>query len=182
MNFPVSTVLLLGLVATSGAARAQCVPLAQLLALGATTAPPTAAAATGVLPAADWLFRGQVSGSSKEIYWSFNTPGAAPDAQPKVSLSLRPTPRQGCDVVLKTAHAECVRQLRGELKDRKIKPEPVTCPECEAQRYPLSEAPGATATLYSGMKGPYPFVIVISGLPPSINSGAARTAGTNRTP
>lgn len=170
--------LLVGLLVAPCAGLAQCLPLSQLMTLGTTPSPATFAAANGILSPTDWAFRGPISASSKEVYWSFLPPDTPAGAPAAVWLSLRPTLGQGCDAVLKTTRAECVRQLQDELKERKIKPEPVTCPQCVAQRYALPEAPGAAATIYSGMKGPFPFVVVVSGLPMASNSAAVRPAGS----
>lgn len=65
-------------------------------------------------------------------------------------------------MVLKTTLANCVRELRGELKSRKLTAQPVTCPNCEAVRY---QGPDFEATIYNQMKGDYPFVIVVHQVP-----------------
>ena len=49
-------------------------------------------------------------------------------------LVVRPQ-RPGQDVVLKTALSTCMRDLRSELKTRKLTAQPVTRPGCEAVRY-----------------------------------------------
>ena len=67
-------------------------------------------------------------------------------------------PRPHLDVVLKTTRTACVRQLRVELKSRKLTAQPVTCPSCEAFRFPN---PDFEATIYSQMKGDYLFVVVL---------------------
>lgn len=72
-------------------------------------------------------------------------------------LQLR-AQRPGQDVVLKTTQKACVRQPRAELKSRKLATQPVICPGCEAVRF---EGPDVEATIYSLMKGDYPFVVVV---------------------
>ena len=67
-------------------------------------------------------------------------------------------PRLHLEVVLKTTRAACVRQLRVELKSRKLTAQPVTCPSCEAFRFP---SPDFEATIYSQLKGDYLFVVVL---------------------
>ena len=153
-------------------ARAQCPELAELLAIGAE---PTALTAPQVVTArlsAEWSFAGPTA-TSREVSWALAVPEGSTVAAAR--LSLRPQ-RPGQDVVLKTTLAACVRELRGELKSRKLIARPVTCPGCEAVRY---QGPGFDATIYSQMKGDYPFVVVVHQVPasspgPAAESGAAQ--------
>ena len=63
------------------------------------------------------------------------------------------------DVVLKTTQVACLRQMRSALRALRLTPVTVNCPNgCEAQRYDGVDYP---ATLYSKMKGDYPFVVVL---------------------
>jgi len=152
-------------------ARAQCVDLNDLLAIGAD---PTAQISGKVVTdhvSFEWAFAGATP-TAKEAFWTF-TPSGAP--APTGRLQVRPQ-RPGQDVVLKTAQASCLRELRAELKDRKLNAQPVTCPNCEAVRY---QAADFAVTLYSKMKGEFPFVVVVhqvpAGMPPA---AAARTIGS----
>ena len=173
--FPVRTNSLLMLLLWGGAAfwslpaRAQCPELAELLAIGAE---PTALTAPQVVTArlsAEWSFAGPTA-TSREVSWALAVPEGSTVAAAR--LSLRPQ-RPGQDVVLKTTLAACVRELRGELKSRKLIARPVTCPGCEAVRY---QGPGFDATIYSQMKGDYPFVVVVHQVPAS-SPGPAASAG-----
>ncbi|WP_345120673.1 rhodanese-like domain-containing protein [Hymenobacter antarcticus] len=141
-------------------AQAQCPELSELLAIGAE---PTALTVPQVVTArlsADWTFVGPTA-TSREVSWTL--PGPDGSSIPAARLSLRPQ-RPGQDVVLKTTVAACVRDLRSELKSRKLTAQPVTCPGCEAVRY---QGPDFDATIYSQMKGDYPFVVVVHQVPAS---------------
>lgn len=134
--------------------RAQCLALADLLAIGAE---PTALSAPPVVTrhlSFEWVYNGP-SASSREVFWAFPTPGEG--ALPASRLLVR-AQRPGQDVVLKTTQVACVRQLRSELKSRKLEAQPVTCPGCEAVRF---KGPDFEATFYSQMKGDYPYVVVV---------------------
>ena len=156
---------------------AQCLELVSLQALGVaatgqSTAPP--AIVSQVLSSTEWRFLGPV-GNTRELAWtsrSAETPLSTPTptSTPTLRLSLRPV--QGrYDVVLKTTDAGCVRQLRQELTARRLKPQPITCPNCLGQRYLLPE--GATVSFYSKMRGDYPLVVVLH--------TAETPAGANKT-
>lgn len=163
MRFP-SLFLLASLIIVVGRpVAAQCLELASLQALGVaatgqSTAPP--AIVSQVLSSTEWRFLGPV-GNTRELAWtsrSAETPLSTPTPTPTLRLSLRPV--QGrYDVVLKTTDASCVRQLRQELTARRLKPQPITCPNCLGQRYLLPE--GATVSFYSKMRGDYPLVVVL---------------------
>ena len=165
------TLLLWGGVAfLSLPAQAQCLKLFELLAIGAES---TALVAPQVVTArlsADWSFAGPTA-TSREVSWVLPVPGGSTLAAAR--LSLRPQ-RPGQDVVLKTTLAACVRDLRSQLKSRKLSAQPVTCPGCEAVRY---QGPDFEATIYSQMKGDYPFVVVVhqvpAAIPPTATTGAA---------
>lgn len=154
-------------------AAAQCLPLASFSILteapiGGNTPP---AVASQVLAFSEWQFKGPV-GNTKELYW---TSAVAAGETPEFRLSLRPV-LQRYDVVLKTTVNSCVKQLRSELTSRKIKPEPITCPDCEGQRFTLPE--GGTVSFYSNMKGAYPLVVVIHPAETPAASDASKAAAT----
>ena len=152
-------------------AAGQCLALASLEQLGVEAVSPGStppAIVSQVLASTDWQYLGPV-GNTKELTWNST---ATSKATPTLRLSLRPLLGR-YDVVLKTADASCVRQLRQELSARKLKPEPVTCPGCLGQRYRLPE--GATLSFYSGMKGDYPLVVVFH---PAETPAAAKAAAT----
>lgn len=137
---------------------AQCLALDELLAIGAEpTALTVPLVVTGRLPA-DWTFTGAGTGS-REVFWTL--PPAEGSTLPAARLQVR-AQRPGQDVVLKTTQAACVRQLRAELKSRKLTAQPVTCLNCEAARF---QGPDFEATIYSLMKGDYPFVVVLHQIP-----------------
>ena len=100
---------------------------------------------------------------TQEIGWTSvltTTLGAA-----QAQVLLRPFAGQPPpDVLLKTTRAACVRQLRAVLKGQGLKPVPVTCPSCEAQRY---QAADFVATLYSGLKGDFSYLLVMHPLAPA---------------
>ena len=154
--------LLLLLFAWQGAAPAlafaQCLELNELLAIGAEpTALTVPLVVTGRL-SADWTFTGPSTGS-REVFWTL--PPAEGSPVPAARLQVR-AQRPGQDVVLKTTQAACVRQLRADLKSRKLTAQPVTCPSCEAFRF---QGPDFEATIYSQMKGDYPYVVVLHQIP-----------------
>ncbi|GAB3588320.1 hypothetical protein GCM10027345_40130 [Hymenobacter daeguensis] len=156
------------------ALRAQCVALDDLLAIGAEpTALTTPKAVTDHLPF-EWAYVAPTA-TAKDAAWTFTPPLG--EQKPIARLQVR-AQRPGQDVVLKTTQANCVRDLRSELKSRKLASQPVTCPSCEAVRY---QGPNFEATIYSQMKGDFPFVIVVhqvpAGMPP-----AASGAGTVKMP
>ncbi len=136
-------------------ARAQCLSLDQMVSVGAA---PTALAQPqdlAELPINDWVFKGGIP-RSHDVYWASAAPVAG--SVPPAIVTLR-TQQRNFDVVLKTTQAACVRQVSSELRVLKMKPVNVTCPNgCEAQRY---DGPDYQTTLYSKMKGDYPFVIVM---------------------
>ena len=156
-----STLLLWGGVAfLSLPAHAQCLELSELLAIGAE---PTALTAPKVVTArlsAEWSFTGPTA-TSREVSWALPMPEGSTIAAARLSLRQQ---RPGQDVVLKTTLAACVRDLRSQLKSRKLTAQPVTCPGCEAVRY---QGPNFDATIYSQMKGDYPFVVVVHQVPAS---------------
>lgn len=137
--------------------RAQCLPLADLTAIATNPKALAKPESLPQLPAGSWVFKGTPP-RSKEIQWqSAATSADAEGVHSPAMFSLRPF-LQSFDVVLKTTEASCVRDVRSELKNLKLNPVPVTCPGCEAVRY---DGPGYQATLYSKMKGDYPFVVVV---------------------
>lgn len=175
LSLVVSCCLLLVLAAGRPAA-AQCLSLDQLLALApessALNAPPAEDGPPPnlqrLLPKLTWAYQGQITGT-RDFFWTSPAFGGPLD-QPTTSwLCLRPS-QITRDVVLKTTRAACVRQLRQEL-EKKLRPEPVTCVECEGVRY-QSEA--YSVTIYSHKKGQYPFVVVVR-QPLAAAPSAART-------
>jgi hypothetical protein len=147
-------VLLLLLAGNSISGQAQCLSLSELLAIGAE---PTAVASPQVVTqhlTAEWTYNAPTS-TSREPSWTIL--GTADVNVPATRLSVR-LQRPGQDVVLKTTQASCVRQLRSELKGQKLEAQPVTCAGCEAVRF---KGPDYEATIYSQMKGDYPFVVVV---------------------
>ena len=149
----------------ASAACAQCVTLGDLLAIGAD---PTALVSGKTVTdhvSVDWTY---IAGTAlaKEASWSFTPTGAS---APTARLLVRPQ-RPGQDVVLKTTQANCMRDVRSELKSRKLTAQPVTCPDCEAVRY---QSPDFEVTLYSQMKGEFPFVVVVHQVPPTMPPAAS---------
>ena len=153
------------------AAHAQCVSLTDLLAIGAEpTALVSPKSVTDHLTF-EWAYVGPTA-TTKEASWTFTPEGTATAT---ARMLVRPQ-RPGQDVLLKTAQASCVRDLRNELKSRKLTPQPVTCPSCEAVRY---QAPDFDVTIYSQMKGEFPFVVVVHQVPAGMPPAAAATGAKN---
>ena len=149
------------------AVRAQCIGLADLLAIGAE---PTAITAPKVVTdhlTFEWTYAGPTA-TVREASWTYVPSGTT---APSARLQMR-AQRPGQDVVLKTTQANCVRDLRSELKSRKLTAQPVTCPSCEATRY---QGPDFEATIYSQMKGEFPFVVVVHQVPPGMPPAASGT-------
>ena len=173
MRFNLLLTLLLwgGVAFLSLPAQAQCLELSELLAIGAEPTALTAPQVVTARLAAGWSFTGPTE-TSREASWALPILEGSTIAAAR--LSLRPQ-RPGQDVVLKTTMAACVRDLRSQLKSRKLTAQPVTCPGCEAVRY---QGPDFDATIYSQMKGDYPFVVVVHQVPASsavpAESGAAQ--------
>lgn len=137
----------------------QCLSLDDLLVIGAE---PTALITPQVVTSRlspDWTFTGPTA-SSHEGFWTLADPAGGTVAGTRLQIRAQ---RPGQDVVLKTNQAACVRQIRAELKNRKLTSQPVTCPSCEAVRF---QAPDFEATIYSQMKGDYPYVVVLHQVPP----------------
>jgi|SRR6476661_1407610 len=141
----------------SHSARAQCVPLAEMATIAADPKSSAKPERVTQLPAAEWIFRGTPA-KSREIQWTSSASSANDQGTFVPALfALRPF-QQGYDAVLKTTEASCIRQLRSELKSQKLEPVAVTCPNCEAVRY---DGPTYQTTIYSKMKGEFPFVVVV---------------------
>ena len=154
-------------------ARAQCLALTDLLAIGAEPTGLTTPAVVTPHLTFEWAITGPTA-TSRDFFWTL--PAADNGPIPAARLQLR-AQRPGQDVVLKTTLAACVRQLRGELKSRKLPAQPVTCPGCEAERF---QGADFEATIYSQMKGDYPFVVVVHQVPPTVAAvpkPAAESAG-----
>ncbi|WP_310396056.1 rhodanese-like domain-containing protein [Hymenobacter sp.] len=146
--------LVLWQAAAPRSARAQCLALADLLAIGAEPTALTAPQAVARYLPSPWVQTGPTA-ASREVFWALPPDGGTPLAAARLQVRAQ---RPGQDVVLKTTQGNCVRELRGELKSRKLTAQPVTCPNCEAVKY---QAPDFEATIYSQMKGDYPFVVVV---------------------
>ncbi|WP_210515180.1 hypothetical protein [Hymenobacter terricola] len=166
MRILVILLLLLWQGAAAPSLRAQCLGLSDLLAIGTE---PTALTTPQVVTAHltfEWTFTGPTA-ALRETFWTVPAPDGG--SLPPARLTLRPQ-RPGQDVVLKTTQANCVRELTRELKSRKLTAQPVTCPSCEAIRF---QGVGFEATIYSKMKGDYPYVVVVHQVPASISPPAA---------
>ena len=144
----------------AGSAQAQTMPLDQLLKLGALPAGLPLQKMTAALFSPEWSYRGHVE-RTEETYWTANATDYEYDAEtekPTSWVSLRPMPNGGVDVLFKTYAARNFDPIRKELKRMKLPVKPVTCLECEGERY---EGPNYTVTLYTGKKGPFPFILVL---------------------
>lgn len=149
--------LFISVVLSATAAQGQCLSLADLTTIAASPNALAKPQALAQLPAGSWVYKGAPP-RSKEIQWvSAATSADAGGTHSPAMFSLRPF-LQSFDVVLKTTESGCVRDVRSELKILKLTPVPVTCPGCEAVRY---DGPGYQATLYSKMKGDYPYIVVV---------------------
>ncbi|MET4073069.1 hypothetical protein [Hymenobacter sp. UYCo722] len=150
-------------------AHAQCIALSDLLAIGADPMAQSSGKVVTDHVSVDWTFVGATP-AAKDASWAFTPAGAS---APTARMLVRPQ-RPGQDVVFKTTQASCLRDLRSELKARKLVAQPVTCPSCEAVRYQSADF---DVTLYSQMKGEFPFVVVVhqvpAGLPPPAPAAAA---------
>ena len=155
-------------------AQAQCIALSDLLAIGADPTAQTSGKVVTDHVASEWTYVGATP-TAKEASWTFTPAGAT---APTARLLVRPQ-RPGQDVVLKTTQANCVRDLRSELKSRKLTAQPVTCPSCEAVRYQASDF---DVTLYSLMKGEFPFIVVVHQVPAGMPPAAAVGATGGKTP
>lgn len=157
MRLAILLLFLFGPFLVGSTAQAQCVSLTDLLAIGAE---PTALVSPKVVTdhlTFEWAYE-PLTATTKEATWTF-TPSGTGTASAR--LVVRPQ-RPGQDVLLKTSQLSCIRDLRSELKSRKMVPLPVTCPSCEAVRY---QSPEFDVTLYSQMKGEFPFVVVVHQVP-----------------
>ena len=162
--------LLLGGLLSYWPARSQCLPLQTLtqdLAAGRLTPQVMASA----LPDSEWEKHQPPTGA---VYWVFSAPAepATTPATPDTRVELRRSNQQAqYDVVYKTARKACFNDLRAELRHAKLKAEPVTCVQCEAERF---TAPDYTVTIYNQQenfnqsKAPYPFVVVVHSLAPGL--------------
>ncbi|GAB3324783.1 hypothetical protein GCM10027511_33470 [Hymenobacter humi] len=150
--------------------QAQCLSLSDLLAIGAeSTALTTPQAVSKHLP--QWTYNCSTP-TSREVSWTTPAPAGSTVAESRLVVRAQ---RPGQDVVLKTTEASCVRELRSELKSQKLAPQPVTCPGCEAVRY---QGADYEATIYSKMKGDYPFVVVLHQSKVAIQDPAAKGPGS----
>lgn len=178
-GFRLCTVWLLLLLTHTG--RGQTLSLNQLLALSASTGGAEAPEARQHLPAERWSYRG-VWQNTNEVYWTCLDIAEAndPDAEPVAWIGLRPN-QAFTDVVYKTVLPTTVTALRGELRKRKLTPEPVNCIECEGARY---STPEFQLTIYSKKKGDFPFVVVVRRLLPAAGGSSlqAKALSKNEAP
>lgn len=150
----------------SQAARAQCLPL-QLLTNNLAEGQVTPQTISASLPASEWEMHKPPTGA---VYWTYmgSAEAGAEPAGPDTRVELRRSNQQTqYDVVFKTARKGCLSDLRAELRRAKLKAEPVTCVQCQAERF---TAAGYTVTIYNQQesfgqgKAPYPFVLVVHSL------------------
>lgn len=147
--------------AGSGAAQAQCFELPQLLSIGTAKMSVSKPEQIPLLPATEWQLKPAASPTQEVVFTSLVN---GSDGKPQAQVLLRPLPGQlNPDVLLKSNQAACMRQVRASLKSLGLKPVPVTCPSCEGQRY---QGTDFVATLYSGLKGDYPFMLVMHPVAP----------------
>lgn len=153
----------IGLLLGSLSAHSQCLPLQVLTKEVADghLSPPNLAP---YLPSSEWQFHQPTTGAT---YWSFIgiEPNAASPNAPETRVELRRNNQQDqYDIVYKTTRKNCFNDLRAELRRAKLKAEPVTCPQCEGERF---TAMNYTVTTYNQQEGfaqgkmPYPYVLVI---------------------
>ena len=160
-TFAIAAVLAVGW-SGPGLAAAQCLELPQLLSIGAARSAVVHPETIALLPATEWQLQ-RAASPTQDIVWTSVATNALGAAQAQVLLrpyAGQPTP----DVLLKTTQLACARQMRATLKRQGLKPVAVTCPDCEAQRY---QAAGFVATLYSGLKGDFPYLLVVHPLAPA---------------
>lgn len=147
-------------------ARSQCLPL-QILTQDLATGRLTPQLMASALPDSEWEKHQPPTGT---VYWVFNAPAepAATPATPDTRVELRRSNKQAqYDVVYKTPRKACFNDLRAELRRTKLKAEPVTCVQCEAERFTAADY---TVTIYNQQenfeqgKAPYPFVVVVHSL------------------
>jgi len=171
------------------AAPAQSIPLEQLLKLGALPSGLPLKKMTAALFPPGWTYQGLVE-HTQETYWTANDTEYEFDNETEAAtawVSLRPMPSGTVDVLFKTVSAKSFDPIRRDLKHRKLPATPVTCLECVGERY---EASTYTVTLYSGKKGPYPYIVVLhqtstpaAAAPPSTPApGTEKSAATAANP
>lgn len=156
----------------AGAASAQTLTLDHLLKLGTLPTDVPLQKMTAALFPADWSYRGHVA-QTDEVYWTANATDYEFDTETEAAtswVSLRPMPTGAMDVLFKTSHGRNFEPIRKELKRLKFPVTPVTCLECQGERY---TGPNYTITLYTGKKAPYPFIVVLHQEP--VDSTPART-------
>ncbi|MBD2768310.1 hypothetical protein IC235_10435 [Hymenobacter sp. BT664] len=134
-----------------------------MLSIGAEPAALTSPQVVTAHLSSDWVFTAPTV-TSRDAFWT--VPGEGNSALVTSQLMVR-AQRPGQDVILRTTQGSCVRQVRSELKSRKLPMQAVTCPNCEAFRY---QGEGFETTIYSQMKGDYPFVVVVHQVPAADNA------------
>ncbi len=164
-------------------AQAQCLTLAELADIGESRVGGTQAATNGaqILSSDGWAYRGFLD-KTREHYWTHSQPGAQPadnTGTPDGMVSVRAN-SDSRDVVLKTVSGACVRQMRTELRDLKLEPVAVNCPDCEGVRYTGKDY---NVSIYSRKKGPYSHVVVLRLMrQPVIVGNGVGTSGTTSEP
>ncbi|WP_139926382.1 hypothetical protein [Hymenobacter sp. DG01] len=149
----------------AGPAAAQTLSLDQLLKLSALPAGLPLQKMTAALFPPEWAYRGHVN-QTEETYWTANATDYDYDTEtetPTSWVSLRPMPGGSVDVLFKTTSNRNIEPIRKELKRLKFEATPVTCLECQGERY---TGPNYSVTLYTGKKGPFPVILVIHQDPP----------------
>jgi hypothetical protein len=159
--------IILGTVLGSLAAHGQCLPL-QTLTKELADGHLSVRTLGTYLPSIEWQLHQPSAGT---IYWSFVAPESnegGTTGNPETRVELRRSNQQDqYDVVYKTAHKNCYNELRAEVRRAKLKVEPVTCLQCQAERF---TAAGYTITIYNQQQGfaqgkmPYPYVFVVHSL------------------
>lgn len=142
-------------------ASAQCFEMPQLLSISTARMSVSQPERIPMLPATEWKLQKPTSPTGEIVWTSLQPTGGSAATQ----VVLRPLAGQlNPDVLLKTTEGACLRQMRSYLKELGLKPVPVTCPSCEAQRY---QGTDFVATLYSDLKGGLPFMVVMHPVAPA---------------
>ena len=144
--------------ALPGRAAAQCMTLADLLALSTMSGDSSRTPLSAALPG--WHAKGPVAPGDKELYWELPAPNSngVDDSLYTAWLSLRPT-RNVYDVVYKSDQSSCLESLRRELARARY---PVTLLTVlgggEGVRF---DAPAFSVSLYIRPKGPFSYVAFV---------------------
>lgn len=154
-------------------AKAQCFELTQLLSISTARMSVSQPERIPMLKPEEWKLQKPTSPTQEIVWTSLQSTGGSAATQ----VVLRPLAGQlNPDVLLKTSQTACIRQIRSALKDMGLKPVPVTCPNCEAQRY---QGTDFVATIYSNLKGDLPFMLVMHPVVPVGSPPAASREKAN---